>query len=561
MLKFNPKKYYSYEEITNYLQAAQKQCPDFFRLESIGITAEKRKIWLASLTNFKTGAPESKPSVFLDANIHASEISGAQSCLYFIDKILKNKNKDSEIQFLLDHMNFYILPQVSPDGAEYYKKNNYEIRSAPIEWPIPTASENIVPQDLNGDGQILLMRKEDLSGGYKVSKANSLLMTQRSATDLPKKNEKFYNLYTEGLFKNYNSNTENQEAQYGLDFNRQFPANYKPDGYQGGAGAYPLSVPEIQNFVKTFVQKHRVFGWVNLHTYGGFILAPPAAQPEENFDITDMNILKILTEQAAEVSGYEALNLRKDFKYFSREPEYGTATDWGFEQRGVYAITIEIWDVWKAAGLKVKVPVSRYFKQSEVELVKIFNWAKSKFKQSDFFHAWKDFNHPQLGKVQIGGWKTDFLIRNPPPSLLEKEMQKVYDVILQFAKSLPIVKIQNTYLEKIDVNTYKLQVDVANLGFLPTYGSQQAIRCGAVKKPTVHVKSSKKLKVISGQEFFETEHLLGQNRFFPFHSPVRLFKQKNTHRRQFEFFLQGQGDLEIIFDFQRGGIIKAQVKI
>lgn len=561
MLKFNSKKYHTYTEITAFLQQAAQEFPDYVTLESIGLSHQKRKIWLLSLTNKKTGSHADKPSLWVDGNTHASEVAGAQSCLYFIFQMLTQIKTSTELQFLLDHMNFYILPQVSPDGAEYFLQNRHEIRSSPKIWPDPELHENLNQKDINNDGEILLMRKEDSAGAFKKSQNNPEILVQRKAFDLPSKKQKYYKLYKEGFFQNYDGFTENQQSPYGLDFNRHFPGGYRPEGQQKGASSHPMASVEIRQFVEAFIAKHRIFGHIALHTYGGLILRPPATTPAEKFDLQDLSILKMIAEEAARVSGYQSLSTAEDFKYYTREAESGTGDDWSFEHRGVYSLTVEIWDIWKEAGIVVKDHVSRYFHPTEAETLKIFKWAKSKLALKDFYQPWKKFNHPQLGPVEIGGWKTGYVFRNPPPSLLKNEMQKVSNIILQFAKVLPLVHVKKSDVQKVDEKTKKLILVTENQGFLPTNGSHQAIRMQAVTKPTVTLKTTSKLKLISHKKHFETAHLQGRNNYVPFHSPISGRSGSNTEQSQFEWFFQGTGTLEITFDYQRGGVIRHQVEI
>jgi len=113
----------------------------------------------------------------------------------------------------------------------------------------------------------------------------------------------------------------------------------------------------------------------------------------------------------------------------------------------------------------------------------------------------------------------------------------------------------------IDGKTKKLVLIVENQGFLPTNGTKQAIKMKAIHKPTVSLKTTGKLKLISGKKQMEVEHLQGRNNFIPFHSPVSGRSGHNTEQNRFEWFFQGEGNVDITFDYQRGGVIKTNVKI
>ncbi len=561
MLKWNPNKYHNYNEITDFLKQVATEFPEYTTLESIGTTLKKRKIWLLSLTNKNTGGHADKPSLWVDGNTHASEIAGAEACLNFIYQTLTNLKKNSDLQFLLDKMNFYILPQVSPDGAEFFIKNKFEIRSSPKLFPNPALHENLVQQDIDQDGEVLLIRKEDQAGAFKISKGNKDILVQRKPFDLPTKKEKFFKLFKEGLFQNYDGFHQTQENPYGFDFNRHFPAGFRPEGTQKGAGPHPAASTEIRSFIEAFVARPRIFAHLSLHTYGGLILRPPANSPEEKFDLQDLLILKTLADEAARVSGYESLSTAKDFKYYSRESEAGTADEWSFDHRGVFSYTIEIWDVWKAAGLKIKDHVSRYFNPTENEMLKIFKWAKSKLPTTQFYKPWKKFAHPQLGEVEIGGWKTGFLFRNPPAKFLNQETLKVNNIIIQMAKVAPLVHIKSIDVQSIDAKTKKLTVIVENQGFLPTNGSRQALKVKAVNSPHFKLNTIGRLKLISGKKQMDIDHLQGRNNFVPFHSPISGRSGQNKEQDQFEWFFQGSGQVEIVFDYQRGGIISKLITI
>ena len=154
--------YYNYQEMTDFLKSAQKNYPKLMSLQSLGKTSFKREIWLATITNPETGTADSKPAFWVDGNTHASEISGTQSAMYLIYRLLTESKKNPELQYLLDHVTFYVVPRISADGAEYFLETEHEVRSSLVPWPNPPAHENLIPEDINGDGMILTMRKDKL---------------------------------------------------------------------------------------------------------------------------------------------------------------------------------------------------------------------------------------------------------------------------------------------------------------------------------------------------------------------------------------------------------------
>ena len=64
------------EEIEAALQEWQKAYPSLLTVQTIGRSHEDRPIWLLTITNHATGPDTDKPAVWVDANIHATEMTG-----------------------------------------------------------------------------------------------------------------------------------------------------------------------------------------------------------------------------------------------------------------------------------------------------------------------------------------------------------------------------------------------------------------------------------------------------------------------------------------------------
>jgi murein tripeptide amidase MpaA len=74
--------YYRYEDLTRILHGFAQEYPDLVQVESIGQSYEGRDIWLATVTNSETGEAGSKPALWVDGNIHATEVAPSSACLY-----------------------------------------------------------------------------------------------------------------------------------------------------------------------------------------------------------------------------------------------------------------------------------------------------------------------------------------------------------------------------------------------------------------------------------------------------------------------------------------------
>ncbi len=112
------KRYLSYDDLTGLLRALAATYPELATLHALGQSHRGRTVWLLELCNPATGAAESKPAYYIDANIHAEEISGTSVVVYTAWTLLSQYGQDPLVTRLMDEQVFYLVPRVNPDGAE-----------------------------------------------------------------------------------------------------------------------------------------------------------------------------------------------------------------------------------------------------------------------------------------------------------------------------------------------------------------------------------------------------------------------------------------------------------
>ena len=150
--------YLRYEDLARTLHALAERHPSLCRVESVGRSVEGREIWLAELTNGETGPATEKPAFWVDGNTHAGEVTGSMAALYLIEHLLENYGSDDLVTRLLDEQTFYVLPRLSPDGAERYLTTPHTLRSNPRPWPESEPEPGLQPEDVDGDAHVLQMR-------------------------------------------------------------------------------------------------------------------------------------------------------------------------------------------------------------------------------------------------------------------------------------------------------------------------------------------------------------------------------------------------------------------
>jgi len=162
VMDFN--RYFTNEELESVIQEWAKAYPDYLSLKEIGTSHKGAAIWVLIITNQATGADTDKPAVWLDANIHATELAGTTTVLHIVHTLLTTYSSDDRTTRILDNCTFYVVPRINPDGAamamaatpQYY-------RSGVRPYPYEEKAEGLHRQDVDGDRRILQMRIPDPS--------------------------------------------------------------------------------------------------------------------------------------------------------------------------------------------------------------------------------------------------------------------------------------------------------------------------------------------------------------------------------------------------------------
>lgn len=562
MIKYNASHYCNYSELSQLLKNWEKSYPHLCKLESIGKSLEGRELWLMTLTDFETGKPEDKSAYWIDGNTHAIEITGSQAALHTIDMLIKGYKKDNFITTLLKDHTFYILPRIAVDGVELLLTNSYCVRSSPVQWPKKQAQENALQaQDINSDGQILKMRVEDKNGIWKISKHDPRIMTFRLPDDIGENGEVYYQIYTEGAFQNYGGLQKQITNSQRIDFNRQYPADWLPEGEQKGAGPFPLSQPETYAIVKAITDRPNIVGAQSYHTFSGIILRPFNADPDERMDLHDFTVYETLGKRGEEITGYKCVSIYHDYRYNHDDKTGGSFTEWAYKHLGLYVFTTELWNIGYKAGISIERPVEWIVKgASEEEEIKIIQWCDQNLEAGSYFADWTKFKHPQLGDIEIGGWKYAFTWSNPPPEFLEEEVEKNVKFTLSCAASNPKIHFHTLHEETIgfeqDQPLRKIKVIIENKGYLPTYGSKRALKASVVAKPKICAHLIGEGEILFGGLDFETEHLEGRTSNYHFSSLFLHTGYPNKNIRELEWVIKGKGDFKVEIYFQRGGKLR-----
>src|SRR3954462_3358460 len=122
----------SYDEVVKFMKAVDEASPIIF-YTTYGTTFEKREMPMAVVgTGLKDASPAAvkasrKLRVHIQANVHAGEVEGKESCLVLLREFALGQHED-----WLRSMVFLITPIYNADGNEKFALTNRQRQNGPI---------------------------------------------------------------------------------------------------------------------------------------------------------------------------------------------------------------------------------------------------------------------------------------------------------------------------------------------------------------------------------------------------------------------------------------------
>jgi hypothetical protein len=443
--------------------------PDLAKLESIGKSFKGNDIWVLTITDFKKGGDVSrKPGMYIDGNIHSNEIQGTEFALYTAWYLTESFAENSFIQELLQDKVFYINPTINPDGRDNFFKagnNPNSPRSGLI--PVDNDRDGLVNEDgfddLDGDGNIVSMRRKSPYGKYKVDPADPRRMIYVSTgnqveydADKPNGNSDLYEILGQEGIDNDGDGQVNEDGEGYYDPNRDWAWNWQPNYIQNGAYKYPFSLPE-NRAVADFVMKHpNIAAGQSYHNNGGMILRGPGAEEDKDtYNAQDAAVYDIIGKKGEELlPGYKYMIVYKDLY-----TAFGGELDWLYGGRGIYTFSNELWTDYEHYWKKDADTTPNSYSFNRYLLFK------------DAFVDWKPYKHPQYGDVEIGGFNKNFG-RNHPGFLLESDAHRNMAFTIYHAYHTPKLGIEEITEKDLGNGLKEVTAVISNKRLIPTHASQ-----------------------------------------------------------------------------------------
>ena len=431
-----------------------------------------------------------KPGMWIDGGTHGNEYTGTEVSLYIIDKLVTGYGTDDEITQLVDDNTFFICPMVNPDGVHMSVEEGIAQRQNSMQVDDDDDGEvnEDGPDDLNGDGLFTSFRYPDPEGRYvmdDVDPRHMIRLDQGEETDKER-----YSVIREDR-DNDGDGERGEDPIRGIDVNRNFPEGWwRDDITQGGSGYYAASSHESRTILEFFTNHTNILLVQSFHTFGGFTFRPMARWSDDSIDPKDLAIFdRVMGKKYLELNGQEVpeawlesgseesdatpagpmppghpggnavrasasqegrgYDLPPLWRHpYSDEEDrpygFGIFIDWAYMQFGSYSMTTELWswqrDTRGVPGFDGEDDRNLFYRS-------LLAYQDEKY-DGEKFVDWEPFNHPELGRGEVGGWVSTFGSNNAIPG---ETLEYICEVHWQFelfkAQLLPKLEITEASAE------------------------------------------------------------------------------------------------------------------
>ena len=531
-------RYYDWEGVTDIVKKLAAAYPEIAFLESIGKSYQGRDLWCLTITNTKTGKHNEKPAFYIDASIHANEIQAVEVALYTAWFLLESYSQNKFIKELIDTKTFYIVPFQSPDSRDVFMHEAPSLRSGQV--PRDDDGDGLMdedgPDDLNGDGNITQMRIKTPGGRWKSSDDDPRLMVR---CELDEEGE--YKLFWSEGIDNDGDGSINEDGAGYYDPNRNWGWFWRPHYIQYGSDRYPFSLPETRA-ISDFIKSHpNILASQSYHNSGGMILRGPGTK-EDEVEREDSRLFDFVGKKGEEMlPGYKYMITYKDLYTV-----YGGETDWQYAGQGIMPYVNELWTSFNM----FRKPTEEGFSRGRENL---YNFDRLLL-FGEAVVDWTEVDHPQFGKVDVGGLKKQFG-RMPPSFLLEEECHRNMAFTLFQASLLPKLSIEEGIKNPIGNNLYEITATIYNKRALPTRLSV-GVKNNIGRPDWISLKGGKVLSSGIKSSIYDKEYR--EQKYNP--SRISVDRIEGNSTVIVSWLVEGKGPYTIEVDSQKGGRIKKEIK-
>ena len=485
-----PAPWHTPEAIASAIDGFAKTQPGLVRIHSLGKTFGGSDYQIVEIGRETGSAKKANPAILVAANLEGTSPLASEAALRLIGELLKKPEQTARLTW-------YVLACGNPDGAARFFRKPLLVDGRNLRpWndDMDELTDEDGPEDLNGDGLITQMRVNDPEGQMIPDDKDPRLMKRAD----PLKGEKgIWKLYQEGI-DNDGDGQYNEDGPGGTNVGITFPFLY---GYnQPGTGAWSGSETETYAIMQ-FMNAHPEIAMTMTYGSTNFCLVPPKggrktalnltaiklpgryaqmlnADPDKTYTLEEVKDMLRATmppgatvddamvagmlDMGPVVNPVEADSklytaLAEQYKKYLKEKGWtakrtdpqrekdGTFELWACYQLGLPSFSMDLWALPKP-------------KDSTKNAFLAYNDTVLGGKG---FVAWKEFDHPVLGKVEIGG-TVPYADLLPLPRQADSLLNVQVPWIFELASKIPQLDVEEIKSEPQGAGVYRISAWIRN---------------------------------------------------------------------------------------------------
>jgi hypothetical protein len=516
-----PKGYLTHGELGERLRQVAARYPGRVEVRTLAASRGGRDVWVVSLGNPPQG--QDRPAALVVAGLEADSLVGGQVALGMIERLAA---APADAGWLAKGR-VHIVPRLDVDGAE----RTLAAAAPPVRGNARQLDRDRdgrvaedSPEDLNGDGAITAMWARDRRASL-VPEADD--PRRLRAADPAKGEAGRYSIYVEGVDSDGDGGL-NEDPAAGVRLDRNWPQ--RPPEFQPDAGPFPISEPETRGLIE-FVRAHPEIAAVwtfGLHD----TLRDEPKKPGSTLDDADLPLVKGLSALYREELDRvpkdrplvptgakptlpaldEAAAPAEAPSRFLELPDPngaldGSMSEWAYGQWGALGIASRVWD-----GPRWADPAEGEPKPPAEGEARWLFWNDRVLGGAGFVPP-SPFDHPTLGRVLLGGWRTGVKLNPPAESVgpLAEAHGKFLEALLD---RLPRLTLATASARPLGGGLFEVEALVRNEGTLPT-ALAQGVKTRRANPVLVRL-GPEAVRVVGGRRLERVETLAGSggNRTF-----------------------------------------------
>jgi hypothetical protein len=431
-----------------------------------GKSRGERDLWALQL---RRGAPhDARPTILV-----VGGLSGPQA---WNSAVVMDMAESLRSSSLLDDTTVILVPRANPDAAQLrFAQPLREARATGIGADDDRDGRmgEDPGMDLNNDGYITWMRVPDPEGTWMADPSDARLNVE---ADPLMGEHGLWRLVPEGRDKDGDQQAA-EDDELDAEVNRNFPADWEE--HTPRAGRYPAEAPEVQALCDLLVSRRDIQVVLVLGEQDNLIekLNSVADDAPATHRVPKVGVRKSDAERMEQLAERWKAATELGFAGDRDEDHAGSFQAYSYAHRGLLTLNTRAWSVPLAEEEKAEKKAEEKEQEEgeaeaeEEQAIELSDAAKrlrwlDENGRTDAHLGWSDYEHPELGPVQIGGFR--------PYAEAEPHMQDLTDIgsrmaifLEELGPDLARISLDATSLTDLGGGLYDLRASVVNNGWLP----------------------------------------------------------------------------------------------